>query len=1068
MNFSRQQFSARNQQNNLAPKTFHLSLKKKRNLKQEQEFAKENNPSAANTNVGMCNYRNAEICRSESSSSPDSQNYNLRLSDSFTDTIGKKEPSYPKSNDLRHATCENRSIVLVSNSSASSTNSNESSPCADKSKKSTVYTPLYRSKERSRDNPTDTIVLDSSDSEENCGTNKDCKGVITLDSDDDSVLNTLRIEKDVFKKSKKSNSRYLETDNLSLGSTESVSKILTGSDERGDKNSGKIGRAEFAQFLNRRNNSHNCTSGSSSTNFTPDSNIAQNNGLLVEYKVISESSSSNDESSRGLSADLKHNDNFRTGKRRSKLNKLTSSENQKGNKSLANISSKSNAKSLLVTKPYDSVKLTKKDAQRIFKGGNNSTNSHWTPNIDSPYFKETRKSLSCSSLDGPDEVKRGNVINETESDLLMTESSSDKEIIDKSPQNLRLSKTHISRFVDPPNQEQQYAGLSDRKKNEISEWLSNNSPGSTNSSSIISESNRNSSFGNSSLERFELKHETPNNRGKLLKPDTSEQVMSIPGPLDRFIYKGKTSVLKNQTPLGVGSTEKTNTSPDQLKMPTPRPKPAVDEKKKNQPIVTATQGLHIDDCANILDKLYGDLWRKKADAVLTPQTNLRTQKKVINRKVSQTERKQTSKAAIENGILSSSEDDEFEIFTKDIRPNFNSTKKKLSRDSFINDKSPSENSSESFYYTALTNPRVSKENFPPKPQPTLISASTKKAIAICDSDSDDDNCHLRSDKDLNRRRLSFSEDASNSSTSEFDPGEIVLPKPNAKKVPAKKMPLASKFNDIISTQQQMTKSFLASLSATIPIQYCHPEARAFRENYKNKKEELCKYLFKLYNKEIFDGKLPDDMALEWNVRMRGTAGFCYNKKSIKSIGGIVRSSRIVLATKILDTPDRLRDTLVHEMCHAAAWLINQVSDGHGPYWKGWASKAVKKFPELPPIKRCHDYKIKTKYTYRCTKCGYSIGRHSKSLNVENKRCGHCYGKFELLINRTTRSGTMQTATPAQTRTPSSFALYVKENYHSVKKDRRSIKHADVMKILGQQFSAVKIGRKQGEDNKTCR
>lgn len=54
------------------------------------------------------------------------------------------------------------------------------------------------------------------------------------------------------------------------------------------------------------------------------------------------------------------------------------------------------------------------------------------------------------------------------------------------------------------------------------------------------------------------------------------------------------------------------------------------------------------------------------------------------------------------------------------------------------------------------------------------------------------------------------------------------------------------------------------------------------------------------------------MSIEWNVRMRGTAGL-----------------------QILDTPDRLRDTLIHEMCHAAAWLINNVSDGHGPYWTGW-------------------------------------------------------------------------------------------------------------------------------------
>ena len=79
------------------------------------------------------------------------------------------------------------------------------------------------------------------------------------------------------------------------------------------------------------------------------------------------------------------------------------------------------------------------------------------------------------------------------------------------------------------------------------------------------------------------------------------------------------------------------------------------------------------------------------------------------------------------------------------------------------------------------------------------------------------------------------------------------------------------------------------------------------------------------------------------------------------------------------------------MCHAAAWLINGVSDGHGPLWTKWyiiviicyfhvylnvnlinsrANKAMETFPELPPIRRCHDYKIKTKFTYKCVDCGY--------------------------------------------------------------------------------------------------
>ena len=33
--------------------------------------------------------------------------------------------------------------------------------------------------------------------------------------------------------------------------------------------------------------------------------------------------------------------------------------------------------------------------------------------------------------------------------------------------------------------------------------------------------------------------------------------------------------------------------------------------------------------------------------------------------------------------------------------------------------------------------------------------------------------------------------------------------------------------------------------------------------------------------------------------------------------------------------DRIRATLLHEMCHAAVWLVDRKRDGHGPYWRAW-------------------------------------------------------------------------------------------------------------------------------------
>lgn len=66
--------------------------------------------------------------------------------------------------------------------------------------------------------------------------------------------------------------------------------------------------------------------------------------------------------------------------------------------------------------------------------------------------------------------------------------------------------------------------------------------------------------------------------------------------------------------------------------------------------------------------------------------------------------------------------------------------------------------------------------------------------------------------------------------------------------------------------------------------------------------------------------------------------------------------------------DRLRDTLIHEVCHAATWLINGVRDGHGRFWRFYANKSAVIHPELPVVTRCHSYEINYKFTYECVRC----------------------------------------------------------------------------------------------------
>ena len=148
---------------------------------------------------------------------------------------------------------------------------------------------------------------------------------------------------------------------------------------------------------------------------------------------------------------------------------------------------------------------------------------------------------------------------------------------------------------------------------------------------------------------------------------------------------------------------------------------------------------------------------------------------------------------------------------------------------------------------------------------------------------------------------------------------------------------------------------------------------------------------------MFDGRLPGDMVITWSKRLTKTAGMCV----MNTIEG-KRSAHIVLSIKVLDTACRLRDTMIHELCHAAVFLITRGNGGggHGPSWKHWTLKAMLKFPELPFISSSHSYVINTKFVYTCKDCGYSIGRHTQSLDTVIKVCGHCLGTFELSKRKT--------------------------------------------------------------------
>jgi hypothetical protein len=135
--------------------------------------------------------------------------------------------------------------------------------------------------------------------------------------------------------------------------------------------------------------------------------------------------------------------------------------------------------------------------------------------------------------------------------------------------------------------------------------------------------------------------------------------------------------------------------------------------------------------------------------------------------------------------------------------------------------------------------------------------------------------------------------------------------------------------------------------------------------FKKNKELLTKQLFVKFDQAAFDGRLSS-VEVTWSNKLRTTAGLTRLKKSYTDMrpgSPKRRFASIELSTKVLDDPERLGSTLLHEMVHAAAWIIDGVSKPpHGACFKKWASVSMKRIPGMV-VTTTHDYEIQYKYAW---------------------------------------------------------------------------------------------------------
>jgi predicted SprT family Zn-dependent metalloprotease len=229
--------------------------------------------------------------------------------------------------------------------------------------------------------------------------------------------------------------------------------------------------------------------------------------------------------------------------------------------------------------------------------------------------------------------------------------------------------------------------------------------------------------------------------------------------------------------------------------------------------------------------------------------------------------------------------------------------------------------------------------------------------------------------------------------------------------------------------------------------------------FKKQREGLARELYAEFNARVFGGQLPAGLDIRWNNRLATTAGLTHYQRVRPADGaeGLTRyTAHIELSAKVLDEPPKLERTLLHEMCHVAAWLLDHTAKPpHGPVFRAWAATAMRALPHLD-VTTCHAYEIFYAFRWQCGACAQEYGRHSNSIDVARKVCGQCRGRLTFL-GRFTREGS-----PAKARAPTAFSQFVKDNFAAAKRECLPTTPAStVMKKLSARWAAERAGGQGG-------
>ncbi|EPY52877.1 HMG box protein [Schizosaccharomyces cryophilus OY26] len=215
--------------------------------------------------------------------------------------------------------------------------------------------------------------------------------------------------------------------------------------------------------------------------------------------------------------------------------------------------------------------------------------------------------------------------------------------------------------------------------------------------------------------------------------------------------------------------------------------------------------------------------------------------------------------------------------------------------------------------------------------------------------------------------------------------------------------------------------------------------------FKRNRDLLARQFLHALDKEVFHDKisesaLDNEVKVSWSKSFNTTAGRATLKqpRSRTFLGQRVQAY-IELSEKVVDCEYKLYNTLAHESCHLACWLIDkEMQSPHGACFKAWAKRLMNKFPSIEVTSK-HNYDIDYKYKWLCMNeaCNKLYQRHSKSIDPKRHVCAIC------------RTGLLQIAPVARLLNP--FQLFMKENMGNIKRQYPTLSHKEIMHKVASEY-----------------